>query len=622
MEFVVRSNVFFFIIIIWIYVFSWFLQQSLVLNSDVSWLLLAAKRLMAGGNYTLDYFEINPPIIFYLYLPVVGYKAILGLSTKVALRLYVFLLASLSLLLTSLVMKKRVTDDKQRLLFLTALSALWLLFPMSEFGQREHLYFILSVPYFLLAAARLQKTSVNKLLAIVTGVAAGWACMIKPYFLLSWIMLEIFIFLQQKKILRPELVASLLTMLFCAAIILLRHSDYLTVVIPHVHHFYYQKYSQDKWQVLTANESIFAYFSLLFYILRRHAVEQKNFYDILALMVLGFFGVFVLQRTLWFYHALPMLCASSLLMVALFSQLLTQPTFSRAEAGKLIVFFCLLSGWLVTRLSYMDLSLMHFPAGYFILFGAVFFIVVVMLLQGRRGLTAIGVALLSGMALRAYLQHSPLQVHVFLLTSALSCLLFWVFFPDKTARGKCRLATFTLLGLTLFAYPFYLPAVNYHTGVAYKKLYDNLLVFLARYPHQAQYFFSNIAEFSFPALDETQGIYASRFGCTGFLPALTYWDTDAVYQQTYAGNKAEMDFYIQAVVADFVRHQPKMIFIDARNTNKDRKKTYFGNSQLDYLRFLTLNDDFKKTWRQYRYVGTVDGQPLFKFRVYEREPSV
>ena len=51
----------FYLLLIVIFVVSGFIQQHIMFNRDVSWLLEASNRLFLGGNYLQDFYENNPP---------------------------------------------------------------------------------------------------------------------------------------------------------------------------------------------------------------------------------------------------------------------------------------------------------------------------------------------------------------------------------------------------------------------------------------------------------------------------------------------------------------------------------------------------------------------------------
>ena len=45
------------------------IQLTIFLNFDVTYLTHAAKLLLEGGTYTHGFFETNPPLILFLYMP-------------------------------------------------------------------------------------------------------------------------------------------------------------------------------------------------------------------------------------------------------------------------------------------------------------------------------------------------------------------------------------------------------------------------------------------------------------------------------------------------------------------------------------------------------------------------
>src|SRR5579872_5799385 len=148
MKFPEHQRIGFWSIIIAIYFLSWFVQSSLLLNSDVSWLMLAAKRMLSGGIYKDNFFEINPPMILYLYTPAVLLKKILQINTDLAIKIYFFTVASVSFLMC-LFLAKKIFNEKDTLIsavFLISITVLFLFFPLFEFGQREHFLIILTLP--------------------------------------------------------------------------------------------------------------------------------------------------------------------------------------------------------------------------------------------------------------------------------------------------------------------------------------------------------------------------------------------------------------------------------------------------------------------------------------------
>jgi hypothetical protein len=610
---------------------AWLIQSSLIFNSDASWLMLATKRLLAGGNYTHDFFEINPPMILYLYTPAALLVKITNLPTYIALRLFVFALAIVSLAFCARLMREIFPNDKNilRSFVLIAITIIILWLPMTEFGQREHLMIILTLPYFLLVALRLETPQYDKkFMALGIGIFAGLGFVIKPFFLAPFLLVEIFYATRMRRwqtLLRMEIGGIIGVFFVFGIFLLLLNRDYLTVIVPAITQFYYQKYGLPFTAMLLNEQAVLSYFAIALYFLRYRYQAQQTLTTILLLMVCGFLLVFFAQQTSWYYHVLPLLMTTSMLLALLFGSLALQKNISRGEYYALTVFAAVMGTYLCLHVSYISNSILFFPVAFFTMFGCLFLFLLTVAFDGNQFYKTIllaGGTLLAGGAFYKYLLHSPWRIHIFVMTCLLLILIFAFFIPQKTVTAKFKFTYLAVLGLIIFALPFYQGGNVYTYARAYKKLYGNLLTMMNEYPNKSVYFFSNIADFGFPALDYTRQTLASRFPSFGWLPALAYAGDQQTYAAAYHSQEANMNYYISAIVDDFNKLKPDVVFIDARNTNDDNKKTYFGNQQIDYLRFFSLNNDFDAAWQHYHYVKTVDGQPLFKFHIYERSPSV
>jgi hypothetical protein len=363
-------------VILGIYLLSWLLQDAFLLNSDVSWLMLATKRLLLGGTYTKDFFEINPPMILYLYIPAVWIGNVFSLQADVALRVYVYLLATGSLICcwqvlychsreggNPLMVRDNLTigsrlrgNDKLSLnntlnlnstlnptnpfklndnfnlttklysmtvIVITAIIFLFL--PLSEFGQREHLMLILIMPYLFLMADRSHHSTP---FCILIGLMAGCGFVIKPYFLAPLILIELHHMRQTRNWLawlRPEIAGIFFIFALSASIIFIVNRDYLTLVVPLITHLYYQKYALPLHAVLFNEQAVFAYYTLVFYWLSYQSNPHKKLSTILAITISGFLLAFFIQQTSWYYHTLPFFSLSILLCALLFIAWVNNP---------------------------------------------------------------------------------------------------------------------------------------------------------------------------------------------------------------------------------------------------------------------------------------------------------
>ena len=284
------------------------IQSSLFLNTDVSWLLEASKRMLLGGNYTNDFFENNPPWILYFYSPAVMCANLLSISLIISIRAYVFLLSAISLGLSYLLLKKILSksDDNLILLLLIGQAFVYLILPMADFGQRENLFFILIMPYFFMMAARMDGLRISPFLAFIIGLLAGSGLMIKPYFLMTLFLVEGYYFIAGPKpvfasatkqrlrsklfywLIRPELFSILFLLVTYLALLFLRHTDYLTQVMPFALRWCYLG-TRRPWSVVIGNMlTLWCCSPLFFYMVTRKINPYIHLTHVLLFGLLGF----------------------------------------------------------------------------------------------------------------------------------------------------------------------------------------------------------------------------------------------------------------------------------------------------------------------------------------------
>src|SRR3990167_3728179 len=105
--FLSKQHFFFFTIMLCgIYTLAWLMQTNLFMNVDVNWLIHASQRLLKGGSYTKNFFETTPPLILFLNVPPIIVSKLCSVSIVLVFRLYIFLLASLSLFLCAISLRQ------------------------------------------------------------------------------------------------------------------------------------------------------------------------------------------------------------------------------------------------------------------------------------------------------------------------------------------------------------------------------------------------------------------------------------------------------------------------------------------------------------------------------------
>ena len=213
------------------------LQAQVHLNHDVAWITHGAGWLLEGRRFGHDIIDVNPPLIWFVSTPAALLVKLGWLSEPVAIRVYLWALCLLSLAICHWLMRpvrEAWGSSACSGLLLGAAFAMAIL-PAAGFAQREHLAFVLGLPYCLLIAVRIQTGRAPRSIAIACGVMAGVAFGFKPWFLAVPLLLEL-LHLSTARTLRSlwraETVALGATLCTYLLAVVLFAREYLTVVIP------------------------------------------------------------------------------------------------------------------------------------------------------------------------------------------------------------------------------------------------------------------------------------------------------------------------------------------------------------------------------------------------------
>ncbi|MDH5914184.1 hypothetical protein L8R86_21355, partial [Vibrio splendidus] len=115
-------------------VLAFYIQSSMILNADVSFLSQMATY-SEGSDFYLQFYEVNPPLIVYIYKLFISIGSVLNINDISALRvgmlIYIFLCSSI-------ILYNFIKIKNGLLLALTLSFCLFFTFP-NDFLQREHI---------------------------------------------------------------------------------------------------------------------------------------------------------------------------------------------------------------------------------------------------------------------------------------------------------------------------------------------------------------------------------------------------------------------------------------------------------------------------------------------------
>ena len=281
-------------------------------DADVAWQLWIGRQLNHGARLYRDIVETNPPLWFWMAMPIERLSALVHLRSDHFLIFLIGGAAALSVVATDRLIGPM--SRGRRTILVTLASLVLAAVPGVDFAQREHIALIGALPYAALIGARRERRDVPAVLAFGIGIGAALGFALKHYFLIVPALLELWLLarLERKwRPIRPESVALLAVGIFYAAAVLLWAPHYLTNMVPMLELAYGAtgaKRLVDLFQppVIAGLASI----ALLLPTLRVRD-DGPSQGAALAVAAMGFACAYFVQAKGWSYHALPMLgCAA------------------------------------------------------------------------------------------------------------------------------------------------------------------------------------------------------------------------------------------------------------------------------------------------------------------------
>ena len=599
--------------IIGIYIFAWIIQDKLFLSYDVSQLLHAAKLLLAGGTYVNDFFNPNPPLISYLYAPPIIISQLLNIKIIIPFRIYIFFLVTLSASLCYLQLSQLLS--KQNLFFTRAFLITFLfmtlIFPLHDIGQREHLLVILTMPYLLLVSNRLSNHEPNKKEAACIGFLAILGFAIKPQFLLTPLLVELYYALSKKNIfswIRTETLVMLALLSIYGLVMFIFYHDFIFTILPYLFRVYYKSIS-DPWSHLFLNpDALFCWVPFLFAFLLYKNNSLKQLQSVLLLALGGFLFAYYAQRTTFSYHLLPAMIISTLLLVMqFFSFVINQKITARGYI--LVLSGCvLIISTMYFTLNYMWAIILFYPKTFFI-YCAFLFSILTYLIQVKKNIFYIVLTVSIILAVGGLCAYFSVRLpwYAYQLFIVLFALIasFVIISPKSQAPIKLMITSF--FGVLLFAIPALALQNQYMACIHYKKTILNpMIAFMNQQPktRQSIYMLAQSTMLASPMIDYTNAQYVERFDCMWIAHLLIKHlakDGDDLLRYNIKHNP-DIQFFMNMTAQDFQKNKPAIVFVATREwvANKNGKSLYF-----DYIRYFSENENFRREWQQYRYLTTL-----------------
>lgn len=274
------------------------------INHDTAWYLVATREWLGGAKLYIDLIEVNPPLNFYFTLPAIGISNILQISDKnamyVAVSLLIFAVANWS---RHIVLSEFGFDARRATALCLAIFVALIVPAMHEFGQREHLLVILTLPWLLGEATREPKTRTQD---ISRAAVATLGICLKPHFIVIPLAISALKVVQQRSLLPVFSVANLTFLTSGVAYVsyvALIHPAYFSDIVPMAHEIYGAYRAPLNIVILKAYIPILLLSTL---ILGMFATQRFNgLHTPLLAAAVASLMVYLLQGTGFHYHTIP-----------------------------------------------------------------------------------------------------------------------------------------------------------------------------------------------------------------------------------------------------------------------------------------------------------------------------
>lgn len=611
-----------FLIVVW----AWVIQANTYMNVDVGWFLEASQRMLEGGNYTNDFFENNPPWILYLTIPPVLFSKIFAVTPALAMNLYAFLFAIISLGISYHFLLKNFAKAELYLarFLLIVLAFSFLVLPSYEFNQREHLFFILSMPYLLMMAERLQNRNVNFYLASAVGLLSGIVFILKPYFLMTLFLVELYYLVRKKNIkamIRPETMVILALLITYLVIIDLYHRDYLTTVLPlAVRYCYYA--ARGPLILLFFNQYCIAcYFFISFSLVSFKFNRFRSLTVILLLAWLGFFFSYLVQQEDVYYRLIPAYGMSLCIFVLAFASYLSTPI-RHSHVYTWTIYLTLFIFIYLKRTTYLfDYFPLFYPLSSFFFVTAIF-IVVIYFLQTTVKLTFefykrfLILFFLMGSFIYGLTYYTGLPELAAFAIDLIAIVMYGCLIPSDDKNKKYYIL-FICVGCVVVLLPF----IQFLTLLKITKESKDNYVTLVNYmndhiPQKSYYFLTT----DIPHMMEPNAHNTSRFSFFWMLPGLVKQSYHLKGKESYEQNNKDKKFFVDMVAEDLITKKPGWVFVD--NLTKKSYLTWRTSHTItpisfNFLTYFNNNQKFKNAWQHYRYLTTIKDDSSMSLNPYE-----
>jgi hypothetical protein len=222
-------------IIICLFIVQAVLRFQSELVSDAAWYLYVADGLLHGKRMYVDYLEVNPPLAFWIMVPIAWLGSVTPLGLINALYVCLLALTAASVALANRYLKRaEAIAPAPRLWLCVGIAAIALFLPAGDFGEREHFMVLLFMPWLFLRISRHQGARPSQVEAVAVGLMAAVAICFKPQSVPAPLAVELFLlwrYRQWRMIFAWENLAAGAFAIFYGTMLIVAEPEFMNLIV-------------------------------------------------------------------------------------------------------------------------------------------------------------------------------------------------------------------------------------------------------------------------------------------------------------------------------------------------------------------------------------------------------
>ena len=289
-------------------------------NTDVSWIITMTQRLLSGERLYIDIIETNPPFTVWLYYPAVTLAHTLSVGPELVVAAFAYLSGGIGLFLTYVICSRAgFWRSNSSWWFWPSLAAVYFIMPGNVFAQREHIGFMLFIPFLVLQAwrgAEGRNGEIPITIAVFAGLCGSVMLLVKPHWALAIVLPAAFVAWKQRSLFslfRAEFwVIGAIALGYLLAVLVL-YPEFFGTVFPIVKQVYLPiNHGSAAWPIFLGKFGILLMLAL--YV--RMKATTTIVPDVIAISSVGFFiGAYSMGKW-WDYHLYPSMAAVVVALLA------------------------------------------------------------------------------------------------------------------------------------------------------------------------------------------------------------------------------------------------------------------------------------------------------------------